>query len=78
MVSPSTIRNETGGKRVCGGLRSKHAYGQQERHLLCRLGFRKVSKSPTTVVTANGEVLTQEEPTVWVKNFGFIRDGTAS
>ena len=25
------IHNNAGGKRVCGGLRSKHAYGQQER-----------------------------------------------
>ena len=27
----------------------------------------RVSKSPTTVVTANGEVLTKEEPTLYVR-----------
>ena len=30
LPAASTIKLE--GKRVCGGLRSKHAYGQQERH----------------------------------------------
>ena len=41
MVSSSAIRNKTGGKRVCGGLRSKHAYGEQDRPELCRTGNRK-------------------------------------
>ena len=35
------IHNNTGGKRVCGGLQSKHAYGQQERPQRCRIGYRK-------------------------------------
>ena len=38
----------------------------------------RVSKSPTTVVAANGEVQTKEEATVYVKEFDFIRDGKAS
>ena len=36
------------------------------------------SKSRTTVVTANGEVLTKEEATVHVREIGFIRDSDAS
>ena len=75
------IHNKTGGKRVCGGLRSKHAYGQQERPELCRFGFVKVSKIRTTVVTANGEVLTKEEATLYVKELDLfvtvmLLDGT--
>ena len=38
----------------------------------------RISKSPTTVVTANGEVLTNEEATVFVREFGFNRDCPAS
>ena len=37
----------------------------------------RVSKSPTTVVTANGEVQTKEEATVYVK-IGFSRESKAS
>ena len=37
----------------------------------------RVSTSPTTVVTANGEVLTKEEPTLYVKGIGLIRDCNA-
>ena len=37
----------------------------------------RVSKSPTTVGTANGEVLTKEEATV-CQRIGFIRDSGAS
>ena len=38
----------------------------------------KVSKNPTMVVTANGEVLTKQGATVYVKELGFIRDSIAS
>ena len=41
MEFTSPIRNKTGGKRVCGGLWSKHAYGQQQKPELCRIGNRK-------------------------------------
>ena len=62
------IHNKTGGKRVCGGLRSKLAYGLQQKDLSsAELGTPKVSKNPTTVVTANGEVQTKEEATVYVR-----------
>ena len=32
------IHNKAGGKRFCGGPRSKHAHGQQYRPSLCRIG----------------------------------------
>ena len=38
----------------------------------------RISKSPTTVVTANGEVPTKEEATLYVRRIGFIRDSSAS
>ena len=61
MVSPSAIRNKTGGNRICCRFRSINAHNDQERLELCRI------PSPTTVVTANGEVQTTEEATVYVK-----------
>ena len=38
----------------------------------------KVSKNPTMSVTANGEVLTQEEATVYVRELDVVRDSDAS
>ena len=38
----------------------------------------RTSRSPTTVMTANGEVQTREEATVPVKDLDFIRHGYAS
>ena len=38
----------------------------------------RTSKRPTTVMTANDEVQTREEATVYVKEFGLIRDRYAS
>ena len=61
------IHNKTRGKRVCGRFRSLYAYGQQERHLKNELETVRISKNPTTVVAANGEVLTKEEATVYVR-----------
>ena len=55
MVSPSAIRNKTRGKR------------QERPELLPNLETVRVSISPTTVVTANGQVQTNEEVTVYVK-----------
>ena len=40
-VLPAASPNKAEGKRVCGGLRSKHAYGQKERLLFSRIGNRK-------------------------------------
>ena len=60
------IHNKAGGKRVCGGLWSKYAYGQQEKNS-AELETARVSRNPIMVVTANGEVLTKEEARVYVK-----------
>ena len=38
----------------------------------------RTSSSPTTVMTANGEVQTREEATVYGQRIGLIRDGYAS
>ena len=41
MVSPSAIRNKTGGKRYCCRFLSIHAHVKQGRPELCRIGNRK-------------------------------------
>ena len=68
------IHNKSRGKRVCGGLRSKHSKGQVSGKDLnsAELDTVKVSESPMTVVTANGEVLTKEEATVYVKQLDLL------
>ena len=38
----------------------------------------RISKNPTMVVPANGEVPAKEEATVYVPRIGYIRDGNAS
>ena len=40
-------------------------WSARERHQLCRT--MRISKNPTTVMTANGDVQTREEATVYVK-----------
>ena len=40
-VLPGCVNKRAGGKRVCGGFQSQHAYGQKERPSLCRIGSRK-------------------------------------
>ena len=57
MVSSNDILNQTRGKGFCCRFRREHAHVQQER----------LSKSPTAVVAANGEVQTKEEAIVNVK-----------
>ena len=41
MVSPSAIRNKTGGKRICCRFRSINALVEQERPELCQIGNRR-------------------------------------
>ena len=60
----STIEPE---KRVCSGLWSIYAYGQQGDLNSAELETMRISKNPTMVMTANGEVQTREEATVYVK-----------
>ena len=67
VVSPCAIRNETGGKRICCRLRSLNAHAEQEGPKnSAESDTVQVSKNLTTVVTANGEVQTNEEATVYV------------
>ena len=68
LVSTSAILHETRGKRICGGLRSINAHAEQERSELSWIGTVLVSTNPTTVITANGEVRTIEEATVYVND----------
>ena len=49
------IHHKIGGKRICCRFRREHPHVEQDT--------KKVSKNPTTVVTANGEVQTREEAT---------------
>ena len=66
MPAASTIK--TGGKRVCGGFPSKVCILSARGDLnSAELETMRSSKNPTTVMTANGEVQTREEATVYVK-----------
>ena len=62
------IHNKARRKRVCGGLRSKHAHVQQEKALtLPNSKHTGSQKSATTAVAANVEMQTKEEATVYVR-----------
>ena len=67
MVSPSAIRNKTAGKEfvVVSGA-SMHMLSRADLNS-AELETVRVSESPTTVLTANGEVQTKEGATVYVK-----------
>ena len=65
MMSSSAIRNKTGGKRICCRFAGK-------TWTLPNWKPQGSLKSPTTVVTANGEVQTKEEATVHVKELDFF------
>ena len=62
LVITSAIFGETRGKIIRGGFQSINAQAQQERP---ELNWR-VSSNRTSVTTANGEVQTNEEATVYV------------
>ena len=72
MVSPSAIRDKTVRKRIRGRFRIINAHAKQERSELCQIGTARVSQNPTTVVTANGEVQTKEDATVYVKELNLF------
>ena len=63
-VSAGRIHNKTEGKGICCRFRGEHAH---EDHNSAELESVRASESPTTVVTANSEVLTKEEATVNVR-----------
>ena len=65
------INSETWGKRMCRGLRNVNAHDQQKRTwVMLEMDTLTKSCSPMTVITANGEVQTHEEATVYVKELG--------
>ena len=66
LVITNTIFNEARGTIICGGLRSINAHAEQERSESTELDTVRVSRNPTTVETADGEVQTNEEATVYV------------
>ena len=61
------IQNQTGGKRIYRGLQRVDAHDTQEDWTSAELETVTTSRCPTTVITANGEVQTHEEATVYVK-----------
>ena len=65
LPAPSTIKSEEREFVVDSGA-SRHMLSRKDLNS-AELETVKVSKSPTTVVTANGEVQTTEEATVYVK-----------
>ena len=68
MVSPSAIRDETGGRDfVVDSGASMHMLSRKDL-TSAELDTVRVSKRPTAVVTAQGEVQTKEEATVYVKD----------
>ena len=65
-VHQSTILNETRGLRICCRFRSLDDHAAQARSEFSRTGDIRVSRNPTMVITANGEVQIDEEATVYV------------
>ena len=71
--TPGCVNKRAGGKRVCGGFWSQYAHGQQKRDLnSAELETMRTSRSPTTVMTADGEVQTREEAPVYVKELNLF------
>ena len=68
MGTASCVNKRAGRKRVCSLFRNEYANGQEKKDLnSAELETMRASRSPTTVMTANGEVQTREEATVYVK-----------
>ena len=67
MVSSGVVRNKTGEREfVVDSGANMHMVSRKDLNS-AELESVRVSESPTTVVTANGEVLTKEEATVFVR-----------
>ena len=67
LVITNTIFNEARGTIICGGLRSINAHAEQERSESTELDTVRVSSE-----TADGEVQTNEEATVYVHDLEFF------
>ena len=65
-VHQSAILNETRGLRICKRFRSLDDHAEQARSEFSGTGDIRVSRNPTLVITANGEVQIDEEATVYV------------
>ena len=72
------IHKKNGGKRFCGGLRSKHAYGQQDRPWLCRIGNRKDLKKSDDGGNSQRRGANKRRSNFVCQGIGFIRDSNAS
>ena len=67
-VLPVTSKKRAGRKIVCCGFQSKVCTMVSKKDLnSAELETMRISRNPTTVMTANGEVQTREEATVYVK-----------
>ena len=76
MLAASTVKPEEREFVVDYGA-STHMVSNKDLNS-AELETMRISKNPTTVMTANGEVQTREEATVKVKESGLIRDSDAS
>ena len=66
--TPGCVNKRAGGKRVCSFIQERVCiWSVSETLNSAELETMKTSRSPTTVMTANGEVQTREEATVYVK-----------
>ena len=77
VVSACAIFQYTRGNRVRRGFRSLRARAEQEGFFYAAdLETVRVSRNPTKVTTANGEVRTKSDSVC--QRFGFLRDGTGT
>ena len=64
-------------QRICGGIRGFHAQLQSRKDLkFAEVEPIRVSGNPKVVITASGEVQTNEEATVYIQDLDFFRDST--
>ena len=70
LPAPSTIKRKEREFVVDSG--SLHAHAEQERFRCSRTGNCESIQNPTKVITANGEVHTNEEATVYVKDLDSV------
>ena len=72
LVPPFVIHNETRGQRVCGKLwASMHMISRKDLNS-AELETVRISSYPSSVITANGEVQSHEEATIYVKELGMF------
>ena len=73
MGTRSCANERAGGKRVCSGIPERGCiWSARHTSTLPRLETMRISRDPTKVVTANGEVQTREEATENVKELNLF------